>query len=34
MYSIDAPVYNMLGQQVEKSQKGIVIYKGHKYVNR
>lgn len=34
MYSIDAPVYNMLGQQVEKSQKGLVIYKGHKYVNR
>ena len=34
MYSIDAPVYNMLGQQVDKSHKGLVIYKGHKYVNR
>jgi hypothetical protein len=34
MYSIDAPVYNMQGQQVDKSHKGLVIYKGHKYVNR
>jgi subtilisin family serine protease len=34
MYSIDAPVYNMQGQQVDKSYKGLVIYKGHKYVNR
>ena len=34
MYSIDAPVYNMMGQQVDKSQKGIVIYKGRKYLNK
>ncbi len=34
MYSVDAPVYNMMGQRVGKSQKGIVIYKGRKYVNR
>lgn len=34
MYSIDAPVYNMMGQQVDKSQKGLVIYKGRKYLNK
>ena len=34
MYSVDAPVYNMLGQRVNKSQKGLVIYKGRKYVNK
>jgi subtilisin family serine protease len=34
MYSMDAPVYNMLGQRVDKAQKGLVIYKGRKYVNR
>ena len=34
MYSIDAPVYNMMGQQVDKSQRGLVIYKGRKYVNK
>lgn len=34
MYSVDAPVYNMMGQQVDKSQKGIVIYKGRKYLNK
>lgn len=34
MYSVDAPVYNMMGQRVNKSQKGLVIYKGHKYVNK
>ncbi|MBQ5980873.1 MAG: S8 family serine peptidase [Prevotella sp.] len=34
MYDVDAPVYNMLGQRVEKSQKGFVIYKGHKYLNK
>lgn len=33
MYGVDAPVYNMMGQRVDKSQKGLVIYKGHKYVN-
>ena len=34
MYSVDAPVYNMMGQRVDKSQKGLVIYKGQKYVNK
>ena len=34
MYSVDAPVYNMMGQRVDKSQKGLIIYKGRKYVNR
>lgn len=34
MYSVDAPVYNMMGQQVGKSHKGLVIYKGRKYFNR
>ncbi len=34
MYSVDAPVYNMMGQRVDKSQKGLVIYKGRKYINR
>ena len=30
----DAPVYNMMGQRVGKSQKGLVICKGRKYMNR
>ena len=34
MYSVDAPVYNMMGQQVDKSHKGLVIYKGRKYMNK
>lgn len=34
MYSVDAPVYNLMGQRVGKSQKGLVIYKGHKYLNK
>ena len=34
MYSVDAPVYNMLGQRVDKAQKGLVIYKGRKYINK
>lgn len=34
MYTVDAPVYNMMGQRVDKSQKGFVIYKGRKYVNK
>lgn len=33
MYSVDAPVYNMMGQRVSKNTPGIVIYKGRKYVN-
>jgi subtilisin family serine protease len=31
---VDAPVYDLKGQQVPNSQKGLVIYKGHKYVNK
>ena len=34
MYSVDAPVYNMMGQRVDKSHRGLVIYKGRKYMNR
>lgn len=33
MISLDAPVYNILGQRVSPKTKGIVIYKGKKYVN-
>ena len=33
MYSVDAPVYNLQGQRVEKSHKGLVIYKGRVYIN-
>ena len=34
MYSVNAPVYNMMGQRVDKSHRGLVIYKGRKYMNR
>ena len=34
MYDVDAPVYNMMGQRVDKGQHGLVIYKGRKYMNR
>ena len=34
MYSVDAPVYNMMGQRIDKNTRGLVIYKGRKYVNR
>ena len=34
MYSVDAPVYNMMGQRVNKNTRGMVIYKGRKYVNK
>ena len=34
MYTVDAPVYNMMGQRDGKSQRGLVIYKGRKYLNR
>ena len=30
----DAPVYNMMGQRVDKSTRGLVIYKGKKYLNK
>ena len=30
----DAAVYNMMGQKVEKSHKGIVISNGRKYVRK
>ena len=28
MYSVDAPVYNLKGQRVDKNTRGLVIYKG------
>lgn len=34
MYRVDAPVYNMMGQRVDKNTRGLVIYKGRKYVNK
>lgn len=34
MYSVDAPVYNMMGQRVDKNTRGFVIYKGRKYLNK
>lgn len=34
MYNVDAPVYNVMGQQVEKNHKGLVIYKGRKYLQK
>ena len=34
MYSVDAPVYNLQGQRVDKSHKGLVIYKGRVYMNK
>lgn len=32
--NVDAPMYNLAGQKVSKSYKGIVIVNGKKYVNR
>lgn len=34
MYNGDDPVYNVKGQRVDKLKRGLVIYKGRKYVNR
>lgn len=34
MSALDAPVYNVLGQRVSPKTKGLVIYKGRKYMNR
>ena len=34
MYSVDAPVYNMMGQRIDKNTRGLVVYKGRKYVNQ
>ena len=34
MYDVDAPVYNVMGQQVAKDTPGVVIYKGKKYINK
>jgi len=34
MYRVDAPVYNLKGQRVDKDQKGLVIYKGRIYLNK
>lgn len=30
----NAPIYNLAGQKVEKSQKGILIQNGKKFVNK
>ena len=32
--TMDGQRYNMMGQQVDKAQKGLVIYKGKKYLNK
>lgn len=34
MYDVDAPIYNLRGERVDKSQKGLVIYKGRVYLNK
>ena len=34
MYDVDAPVYNLQGRQVDKSYRGLVIYKGRIYLNK
>ena len=34
MYSVDAPVYNLKGQRVDKNTRGLVIYKGRIYLNK
>ncbi len=34
MYDVDAPVYNLQGRQVDKSYRGLVIYKGRAYLNK
>ena len=33
MIGLDAPVFNVLGQRVSPRTKGLVIYKGRKYLN-
>ena len=30
----DAPIYNMAGQRVSKTYKGVVIQNGKKFVNK
>jgi hypothetical protein len=34
MYSVDAPVFNLKGQRVDKNTRGLVIYKGRVYYNQ
>ena len=34
MYDADDNCYNSLGQRVSKNTKGLVFYRGRKYVNR
>jgi hypothetical protein len=34
MFDVDANCYNTLGQRVSKNTKGLIIYKGKKYVNQ
>jgi hypothetical protein len=33
-WNADAPMYNLSGQQVDKSYKGLVIQNGRKFVNK
>ena len=33
-FGINEIICDMLGQRVDKAQKGLVIYKGRKYVNK
>jgi hypothetical protein len=34
VWNADAPIYNLSGQKVDKSYKGIVIQNGRKFVNK
>jgi len=34
VWNADAPMYNLSGQKVDKSYKGIVIQNGRKFVNK
>ena len=34
MYSVDALVYNLNGQRVNKNHRGLVVYKGRVYINK
>lgn len=34
MFDVDAPVYNLRGERVDKATKGLVIYKGRVYINK
>ena len=34
MFDVDASVYNLRGERVDKATKGLVIYKGRVYINK